>query len=133
MADVFKGENMNLEIIKREEILEFAKDNFGTSPEYLWEKFPGYAVLRHKENSKWYGIIMKVTKSALGMRGKEEVDILDVKCEPLMVGSLLKNKGYLPAYHMNKEHWITILLDGSFSRDEVFDLLSLSFHLTSKK
>ena len=37
--------------------------------------------------------------------------------EPLMIGPCATKPGVLPAYHMNKEHWITILLDSPLSRD----------------
>ncbi|MCH5321872.1 MAG: MmcQ/YjbR family DNA-binding protein, partial [Eubacterium sp.] len=61
---------------------------------------------------------------------KETIDIMDVKCYPEMIGSLRKEKGILPAYHMNKEHWLTLLLDGSIEMDSVFELLNLSYELT---
>lgn len=117
----------------RNEIFQYAKERFGTEPEYLWMKFPNYAVLRNSNNSKWYDAIMDVQKQKLGLKGKEYVDILDVKCDPIMIGSLLNSKGYLPAYHMNKSTWITILLDGSISKDEIFNLIDLSYEMTQKK
>ncbi|MEI3542099.1 MAG: MmcQ/YjbR family DNA-binding protein [Acutalibacteraceae bacterium] len=117
----------------RNEIFQYAKERFGTEPEYLWMKFPNYAVLRNSNNSKWYAAIMDVQKQKLGLKGKEYVDILDVKCDPIMIGSLLNSKGYLPAYHMNKSTWITILLDGSISKDEIFNLIDLSYEMTQKK
>lgn len=123
---------MEHKIISRDDVFQYAKEHFGTEPEYLWKNFPNYIVLRHKENSKWYAILMDVSKNKIGMKGNEEIDILDVKCEPIMIGSLLENKGYLPAYHMNKEHWVTILLDGSVTKDEIFNLLDLSYELTQK-
>ena len=123
---------MNTEKINREEIFEYVKDKFSTVPEYLWQKFPRYAVLRHNDNTKWYAAVMNVSKHKLGIGGNEEIDILDIKCDPLMIGSLLEKKGFLPAYHMNKEHWITIILDGGVSKEEIFNLLDLSFDLTKK-
>ena len=110
----------------RNEIFQYAKER-------LWMKFPNYAVLRNSNNSKWYAAIMDVQKQKLGLKGKEYVDILDVKCDPIMIGSLLNSKGYLPAYHMNKSTWITILLDGSISKDEIFNLIDLSYEMTQKK
>jgi Uncharacterized protein conserved in bacteria len=124
---------MRHKAINRVDIFKYAKESFDTEPEYLWKKFPQYAVLRHKNNAKWYAVIMDILKQKLGLQGQEKVEILVVKCDPIMIGSLLQNEGYLPAYHMNKERWITILLDGSVPKDSVFDLLSLSYDLTSKQ
>lgn len=76
---------------------------------------------------------MDVQKHKLGIQGNEQVDILNIKCDALTIGSLIKNKGFMPAYHMNKEHWVTIILDGSVLKNEIFNLLDLSFELTNKK
>lgn len=42
---------------------------------------PGYAVLRHEDSRKWYGLIMDVPAEKLGIRGKITVDILEIKCD----------------------------------------------------
>mgnify|MGYP002554662185 CR=1 FL=1 len=63
----------------------------------------------------------------------EVVDILNVKCDPRMVGSLLGTTGFLPAYHMNKDKWISILLDGSVSKEEIFPLIDESYNLVMPK
>lgn len=119
--------------ITRNKIFQYAKEKFGTEPEYLWIKFPNYAVLRNPNNSKWYATVMNVKNKNLGLQGEEYIDILNIKCEPIMIGSLLNNKGYLPAYHMNKSTWITVLLDGSEHKDEIFNLIDLSYEMTQKK
>ena len=105
--------------MKREEIFQYVKEQYGTEPEYLWKKDPDSAVLRHK-NGKWYAIIMAVEKETLG---------LDVKCDPDLVGMLIQTYGFLPGYHMNKRHWITILLDESVSEAKTLDFLDMSYDL----
>lgn len=117
----------------RSAVLAFAGDNYGTEPEYLWESSPDYAVLRRKDNSKWYGIIMDVPCSRLGIGDTGKVDILDIKVDPLMLGSLLSEEGFLPAYHMNKQNWITVLLDGTVDREKIFMLIDMSYGLAAPK
>lgn len=39
----------------------------------------------------------------------------------------------VPAYHMNKRHWISIILDGSMSEEQVFQLIAESYALTLPK
>ena len=46
-----------MEYLKREEIFEYVKNQYGTVPEYLWETSPKSAVLRHK-NGKWYAVLL---------------------------------------------------------------------------
>ena len=117
----------------RQEIFRFADRIWGTKPEYLWASSPDAAVLRHSENRKWYAIIMRVSRSAFGLSGGGETDVLNVKCDPLMTGSLLRKKGILPAYHMNKQYWISILLDGTVSLSEIEGLLRMSYSVTLSK
>lgn len=120
-------------MLNRDDILEYANKTYGTKPEYLWVKAPNYAVLRQSGNSKWYATIMDVQKNKLGLDGEEKVDVLNVKCDPLMVGSLLCSKGFLPAYHMNKTSWISILLNSSVADDEILALIDFSYTLTTPK
>ena len=122
-----------MEPISRTAIFAYAKAQHGTAPEYLWAKFPNYAVLRHPQNQKWYAILMEVPPKKLGLEGQALIDIIDVKCDPLMIGSLRESKGILPAYHMNKNGWITLLLDGSVPKNQVLALLELSFAMTESK
>ncbi len=117
----------------RQKIFEYVLEKYNTRPEYLWMKYPTYAVLRHENNGKWYGIVMNVPRCKLGLDGNDTVDILDVKCEPLMVDMLCRRPGFFPGYHMNKANWVSILLDGTVPDKEVFSLLDESFACTAKR
>ena len=112
---------------QRKRIMRYAQDVFGTEAEYLWADTPDAAVFRHPASRKWYAIIMAVSRSRLGLSGEETVDVMNVKCGTIMIGSLLSTKGFLPAYHMNKDHWISILLDGTVSDEQIRPLLELSY------
>lgn len=116
----------------REEIFEYAAENYSTTPEYLWENDPVSAVLRNKTSSKWYAILMRVPRKTLGLPGKGEADVMNIKCGPLVSGSLRMQKGFLPAYHMNKDNWISILLDEA-PEEQIMELIDLSYELTSGK
>ncbi len=118
--------------MKREDIFEYVKEFYGTLPEYLWKKYPEYAVLRHNNNNKWYGVVMNLPEDKLGLDGDRMVDILDVKLDPAMIGSLLLEDGFYPAYHMNKTYWITILLDGTISDEDIKRFIEMSYNLTKK-
>ena len=114
--------------MNREEIFEYVKKQYGTFPEYLWSSSPDSAVLRHK-NGKWYAVIMNVEKSKLGLDENGTVEIMDVKCDPEMTGIIIQTYGFLPGYHMNKQHWITILLDGTVGESKILDFLDMSYDL----
>lgn len=116
------------QIVDREDIFKYAKKQYGTLPEYLWSSSPDSAVLRHK-NGKWYAIIMNAEKAKLGLDGESNVDIMNVKCDPEMAGMIISTDGFLPGYHMNKQHWITILLDGTVGKSKILDFLDMSYDL----
>ena len=118
--------------VDRKEIFEYVKNQYGTMPEYLWSSSPDSAVLRH-QNGKWYAVIMNVEKSKLGLDGDDNVEIIDVKCDPEMTGMIIQTYGFLPGYHMNKQHWITILLDGTVGESKILDFLDMSYDLIDGK
>ena len=117
--------------VDREEIFEYVKKQYGTIPEYLWSSSPDSAVLRH-HNGKWYAVIMNVERSKLGLDGDDIVEIIDVKCDPEMTGMIIQTYGFLPGYHMNKQHWITILLDGIVGESKILDFLDMSYDLIDR-
>ena len=121
---------MNQPSTLKERILQYAQVHLGAEPEHLWAKFPRYAVLRHSGSAKWFAVFLEFPGTRLGLERPESVDILDVKCGPLLAGSLLGVPGILPAYHMNKSNWVTLLLDGSLPEEEIIRLLELSYDLT---
>lgn len=114
-------------------IRAYLRDEYGVEPEHLWSRYPNYAVFRHPASQKWFAAMMDVPKNKLGFADRQPVDVLNVKCDPLLVGALLSEPGFLPAYHMNKETWISILLDGSVPDHTIFPLLELSYNAVSPK
>lgn len=118
-----------MEMAHRETVLKFIEEQYGAEPEYLWAKYPKYAVFRRQDNRKWFAVVMAVQRNKLGLDGEEMADILDIKCDPKLAGPLRKNQGFLPAYHMSKTSWITVLLDGSVSMEELEPLLDMSYGL----
>ncbi|MCM1283142.1 MAG: MmcQ/YjbR family DNA-binding protein [Muribaculaceae bacterium] len=117
--------------MNREQVFAYVKHQYGTEPDYPWKDVN--AVLRHRENNKWYGAILEVDKEKLGLPGGGRVDVLNVKSEPMLIGSLRMQEGFHPAYHMNKEKWISIRLDDSAPDAEIKSLLDLSYELTGPK
>ena len=116
----------------REDVRAYAKETYGTEPEYLWRSYPNYAVFRHEDNKKWYALMMDVPRSRLGLPGGDRVDILNVKLEdPLLRDLLLQGEGYLPPYHISRGGWISILLDGTVPFEEIRGLIDLSFSATA--
>lgn len=117
----------------RDTVYQHAADSYGTLPEHLWKPFPLYSVFRRVDNQKWYAIVMDIPKNKLGLSGDERVDVLDVKCSPAAQQQLLKQSGFLPAYHMSRKNWISVLLDGTVDCATVCSLLDDSYVIASGK
>ena len=118
---------------QKERIIDHVKEFYGADPEYLWENTPNSGVFRNSINKKWFGAILDIPKSKLGFNDESIVYVLDIKCDPLMVGELQKQKGFFPAYHMNKDKWITVILDDTVKDETIFFLLEQSFDLIKPK
>ena len=115
-----------------EKVTEYIRETYSVEPDYPFKSLPDCPVFRHISTRKWFALIMEVPRSRLGLRGDEPVSILDIKCPPMLAGSLRMQEGILPAYHMNKDSWITVVLDGSVPGETVFRLIDMSFELTRK-
>ena len=112
-------------------INKYIKEKYNNDPEFLWDKFPGYAVYRNENNNKWYGIIMNIDLSKLD-NGTGEVEIINVKLDEKKIKSLLSKKGYYEAYHMSKTDWISIILNDTLNDAEIISLLDESYYLISE-
>ncbi|MBQ7466743.1 MAG: MmcQ/YjbR family DNA-binding protein [Clostridia bacterium] len=118
----------------REKIFEYVKEVYQSEIEYPWFRFPNYCVFRHKDNKKWYGIIMDVPYKKLGIDKDGVADILNVKAADFMFKEfLIKQNGIIDGYHIARGNWISILLDGSVELKQIYDLLDQSFVATGRK
>ena len=117
--------------MNREALEQLILNDYNAEPEYPWRKYPNYEVFRHKGSQKWFALIMDVPKSKLGLPEAGILDAVNLKCNPLLIGSLLSEQGFFPAYHMNKENWITVALDGSVPDEQVKTLLDWSYEATA--
>ena len=117
----------------RQTLYDHIKKKYRVSPDYPWKRYPANAVFRHTDNRKWFAIAMTVPYRTVGIGRDGPVDILNAKCDPVLMGSLRRKPGFCPAYHMNKDRWITVLLDGSAEQEDIAALLSVSFNMTAAK
>lgn len=115
-----------------EKAVNYVKEKYGDGLEFLWTKFPDNAVLRRKDNKKWYAVVGKVKKSKLGINSEETVEIFDFRYEKEKMSELLKNKGFYPGWHMNKSAWFTVIADESVKDGKLFELIDNSYLLAGK-
>lgn len=114
-------------------ILRFAHKTYGTQEEYLWKHSPDAAILRRPDNQKWYAAFMIVPRRKVGLDGEGSIELLDLKADPLLIDALRTRPGFLPAYHMNKLHWVTVMLDGTVPIEEIQELLRHSYNCAGNR
>lgn len=119
--------------MNRKELETFIHDRYDTDGEYLWAKYPDYEVFRHSNNRKWFALIGTAPKEKLGLSEQGFLTVINLKCGPVAAGSLRMGEGVFPAYHMNKENWISVALDGSVPDDTIQALIDISFDATALK
>lgn len=114
-------------------LVEFIREKFSDRPEFLWEKYPNFAVFRCKDNRKWYAVIMNLPKNKLNLDGAEEIEILNLRVEPQELDEIFDGEKYFRGWHMNKKSWMTLRLDETLTDEEIFARLEKSYRLAAKK
>ena len=137
----------------KEKYIAFLNERFGAEPDFPWADTPDYCVFR-AENQKWFALIMKIKYKQLGPSGQaknctcnflnasqsitgcqqpflsdEEVWVVNMKADSDKIASLIDKKSIFPAWHMNKKHWITVLLTAATDFDRLCVLTERSFKL----
>ena len=105
-------------------IAAYMEKEYGTKPEFVFKKYPDYAVFRN--NGKWFAIIMSIAGKKIGTDA-DEIEIIDVRSDPYSIASLKEEKGFHEAYHMNKDNWITIELNDSVDDEIIFSMIDASY------
>ena len=120
---------------QRSDITAFALTLSGAVADRPFEDDLDTTVVRHGMEGKWFGLFMKVSGKHLGRSENERFDVMNLKIDP--EESYIVREMYpasiLPAYHMNKRHWISVILDGSVPNDFCEMLVGKSYDLTKPK
>lgn len=122
--EVYKSKNAK-------EIIFYAKQKYDDELEFLWED--NNSILRNKLTSKWYAVFLVVDYKKLGIKKEGKTEVLNVMLSPDKITKLINNQTFFPAYHMNKTHWISILLDSDIQIDKIIELVDASYNLSNNK
>lgn len=111
------------------------KTRYGDEPDFPFKKFPNYAVFRNPQNRKWYGLLMAVSLGKLtgDEKDQQEAAVLNLKLAEEKLPALLKQEDFFPAYHMNKQNWLSVLLNNDLPDEEVLAMLDESRAFTERK
>ena len=119
--------------MQKEEIILYIEKKYKVKPQFPWAPRAEHMVFKHSKNKKWFALIMGVTGGKLGLETGDIVEVINLKCDTDLSANIRMSKEILPAYHMNKKHWISVILDKRVANDTVKSLIDLSFELTAVK
>lgn len=77
-------------------IMAQIQEKYGNQLEYLWEKSPDTAVLRHEGNQKWYAVLMKISWDKLEKGREGQVEAVNLKHD--QVADLLSKTAFIQLF-----------------------------------
>ena len=112
------------------EIIDYCNNKYGGNRVNPFKKHPDILVLVNEKN-KWYSLFLDVEYNKLNKNTDitTKVKILNVKYPADNILSIIDNKNIFPAYHMNKKHWISIVLDKNIKLETIKELIDISYSL----
>lgn len=110
----------------------YITETYGATGEHLFANYPNFVVFRHADHRKWFAVIMELPKEKVGIPARGDICVVNLKCDSRLIGSFRLEPGIYPAYHMSKNHWLTVALDGTVDEDKIRFLLGMSFDLTKR-
>lgn len=119
--------------VQARDLIKYVATQYGRDLEFLWPRTPDNAIWRRGDNQKWFGIILTVKKSKIEPGDDTPVEILDIRCAPDMLDFVVDNKKIFPGWHMNKRHWITVVLDGRMPTAQIESLLDISYTIAAHR
>lgn len=110
--------------MNRKDVLEYCLELPNTYEDYPFEDDLESVTLKHSESNKWFALIMNVNGEIY----------LNIKTDPNYSDILRNTYNYIiPAYHMNKEHWNTVIISRECDENLVKELINQSYDLTKNK
>lgn len=84
--------------MSRTELERYILETYQADSDFPWKKYPAYQVFRHRRSRKWFALVMEVPENKLGREEIACLEVVNVKCEPAMIGALRRKAGFYPAY-----------------------------------
>lgn len=119
--------------MKRNDLIKYLQQEYIYDIDYPWEKYPNYVVIRRRDNQKWFAGIFTITGHKVGLDTNEPIDVVNLKCESDLILTLIRESGIYPAYHMNKQHWISVDIERDEDIEKLKMLVDMSYRLVGHK
>lgn len=115
----------------KQKAIAYIRNNYGVAEDYPWDDSDAF-VFRHRFSRKWFCLFMDISACYLGIDDNKVITVVNLKAPKSLREDLLREEGIYPAYHMNKQHWIS--LDLRKANEKMLEvLIDMSFKATAMK
>lgn len=118
-------------------VLSQLKARYGEEPDFPFKDLT-FGVLRQSGSTAWYALFFDVAPgkpfpNASDADSTETAPMVNVKVSPETRERLLEFSDVAPAWHMNKQHWVTLRFDASLSDAFILEAIEESRRLVGIK
>lgn len=128
-----KRESAKESAMTLQELHEYMASHYGAESDHPIKEEHSITVFMRPDNKKWFAATKNIGCKSLGIDRAGRIDILNVKLDPRVVAKLRVREGFMPAWYMNQNSWVTILLDGSVPNEEIREYLDMAYALAGDK
>ena len=123
-----------LESVIYEDVLHYVKDQYNSTIVKPFKTNPDIKALV-TQKGKWYALFLDVEYNKLKKDSlvDSKAKIINLKHISSKISAITDNRNIFPAYHMNKNHWISVVLDNNIDIEYVKGLIELSYDLANNK
>lgn len=117
-----------------EGLVEYVATTYGLAPAHPFKRHPEIIGFKVPEVDKLFGIILPVDYCQIDKTSSrtDQVLVLNLKGKPEHIVERIDHDRYFTAYHMNKKHWFSLLLDAQTDWEQLTSLLAESYGLVKK-
>lgn len=119
----------------REKYEAYVSESFECAVDYPWPDYEGdvsTAVWRCP-NNRMFALVMDITYRKFGFESDDPVSVVNLKVDPDKKDLLIDGKSVFPGYHMNKKHWVSVLLTAVTSWERLSEMTRYSYDLVKSK
>ena len=117
-----------------ERLVDHVATTYGLAPAHPFKRHPEIIGFKVPPVDKLFAIFLPVDYCRLDKTSTrtDQVLVLNLKGKPEHIVERIDNERYFPAYHMNKKHWFSVLLDAQTDWDQLISMLAESYRLVKK-